>query len=301
MAELLRLLTPYEVPGFTKRRYGNKAGDGGYVLLSELLTDQPILSAGIGNQISFDQEVAALGHKVFMHDHTIPGPRGTHPNFTFHKSGIAAASNVEGTMLSLADVLAKNIGGDRQDLILKMDIEGAEYPSLDAIPRSALRRFSMMSFEFHEFHQLGNPAVRAKMQPVFEKLAQDFTIFHVHANNNRPLGLVSGFTVADYYELSYVRTDLVKRKPNRTLYPMPLDPPNVGKPELPLWFFPFLPIGPASEAVHEAIVAMGVRMDAAQDVLEKQRDLHILQQRIAQLEAELAKRPVAAETKALSG
>ena len=75
--EILALLTPYEVPEMTRRRFGNRGGDGGYVLLEQLLTDQPVISAGIGRQISFDLEMAERGHEVHMFDHTIAAPPAT--------------------------------------------------------------------------------------------------------------------------------------------------------------------------------------------------------------------------------
>lgn len=241
LLEILALLTPYDVPDMMRRRFGNRAGDGGYVLLEQLLTDQPVISAGIGRQISFDLEMADRGHEVHMFDHTIEAPPSTHPLFRFQRMGVAPAGQEAENMTSLDLVLAALPAG-RSDIVLKMDIEGGEWAILRALPRAALRRFSMLSLELHGLPGIADVRRRPPVLATLQRLAADFTLFHVHANNAGQSQLVHGFHVHPLLELSYVRTDLVRRAPNRTVYPSPLDPPNVpGNPEVALWHYPFLP------------------------------------------------------------
>jgi FkbM family methyltransferase len=51
---------------------------------------------------------------------------------------------------TLADLL-EQLGWDRVDLV-KVDIEGAEIPMLNACPDDALRRIGQLSVEFHDFN-----------------------------------------------------------------------------------------------------------------------------------------------------
>ena len=80
------------------------------------------------------------------------------------------------------------------------------------------------------------------MNAMLEKLNERFTLFHVHANNIAPLAAVGGFVVAPVLELSYVRSNLVERRPSLTWYPTAPDFANdPGIPDTRLWFFPFVP------------------------------------------------------------
>ena len=79
-----------------------------------------------------------------------------------------------------------------------------------------------------------------------------FTLFNVHANNCRPLGFVGGFAVADTLELSFVKTELIVRKPSQTIYPDQQDMANNhAVSDHPLLFFPFLPSSVPLDEVRE--------------------------------------------------
>lgn len=130
-------------------------------------------------------------------------------------------------------------------MILKMDVEGAEYESLLAVSDETLLRFDQIVLELHHLKLLGQPRARRRFTRLLKKLNRAFTIFHVHANNHagyNGLTIIEGVVVPNLLELSFVRTSLVTRGPSSTLYPTRLDYPNCSsKPELPLLFYPFIP------------------------------------------------------------
>jgi hypothetical protein len=237
----LGLLKPYDIGGLAKKRIGWQ-GDGGYVLLDDLDSVNIVYSLGIGGQVSFDLELAEMGKDIFMFDHTIDGPPEDHPRFHFFKQGIAAVGEEAASLHTLAHQIDQLGHDGRSDMILKVDIEGAELEVFAAMPSQILRQFRQVTMEVHALHRLGEPVYRAAFSAAFSTLNAAFTLFHVHANNYEPLGLVDGHTVANVLELSYVRTDLVERTASRTVYPTALDFPNwPPQPDHLLWFYPFLP------------------------------------------------------------
>lgn len=242
VVDALSLLTPFDIDK-PKIRIGPKT-DGGYVLADCLSPGQTVLSYGIGTEYQFDIEMAHRGHHVYMFDHTIEPPPIKNANIHFFQEGIGNRTDVAKALYGLADHLRlHHIAGD--GLILKMDVEGAEFDAFEAADEATLARFEQIVMEVHGLDCLDDSAFRSRFCKLFRKLNQAFTLFHVHANNwdgqNR-LAIVSGVPVSPLLELSYVRSARVNRRPSATLYPTPLDYPNVPQhKDKPLWFYPFLP------------------------------------------------------------
>jgi tetratricopeptide (TPR) repeat protein len=208
--------------------------------------DQAVLSFGLGGNVDFDLQMARSGHPIHMYDHTIADLPDEHPLFHYSKEGVAGASDPATALYSIEDHLArKGIAGDR--LILKIDVEGAEWQTFHMMSDAVLARFEQIVIEIHCLTQIGDEGVRALVSEVLSKFNRHFTLFHIHANNNAPIRIVDGLPVCDVMELSYVKTDIVKRKPSRTTYPTALDAANkVGTSDYVLGFFPFLPISNAT-------------------------------------------------------
>ncbi len=237
----LALLTPYDIDA-PKIRIGPKA-DGGYVFVDDISPEQTILSYGISTEYRFDEEMAHRGHAVYMFDHTIQGINATSANMLWFQEGVGKETTSEKKIFSIEDHLAShNITGDR--LILKIDVEGAEFDALDGLSDASLSRFEQIVLEIHGLSQLLNPAYLVPYMKMLRKINKQFTLFHVHGNNcDGPNGIevVDGFPVSSLMELSYIKTKKVRRSQSRTLYPTALDYPNVGRKDKLLWFFPFLP------------------------------------------------------------
>ena len=239
--ETLTLLTPYDIADFRKVRVGIKDGDGGYVMLDKFSPEQKIFSYGIGGTVDFELEFANRGHDVFMFDHTIEALPQTHPRFTYAKEGVAGTDQPGASLFSMSHHLARH-ATDETNMILKMDVEGAEWDALGAASSNLLSRFEQITLEMHDLWRLGDPDFRASVAAVLEKLARHFTLFHVHSNNYADLCFVNGLLVCPVIELSYIRSDLARRLPSATVYPTLLDPPNnPGVRDHLLLFYPFFP------------------------------------------------------------
>jgi hypothetical protein len=240
--DALGLLTPYDVSTFSKRRIGS-ACDGGYVLLDDFEHVSAIYSVGIGTEISFDEEFADMGKHVFMFDHTIDKPPRTHDNFHFFKQGIAAITDPSRAVYTIEHQI-RSLGHEGgSDLLLKIDVEGAEFDVFPTMSLDTLRHFRQIALEIHDLFKLSEPNYRSRFVAALSNINNLFTLFHVHANNWAGIGFVEGFLIADILELSFVRSDLVVRTPNKTIYPTAYDFPNQSpRPDYLLWFYPFFPV-----------------------------------------------------------
>ena len=225
---VLSLLKPMDVVG---RRYVRKGRphDGGYVMLDHALSTSVVYSCGINDDVSWDLDMAALGCQVYQFDHTIDALPVQHPNFHWSKLAIMPKSEPGAT--SLADAIAQNGHGDRDDLILKMDIEDAEWDVLGALDDKVLSQFSQIVIELHRlgsvdyFRPPAHTERFAKIVPVLMKLNRTHQPVNLHGNNWGGLCLVGGVMMPDVVEVTYVRRRDHEFVESRKCYPTELDMP----------------------------------------------------------------------------
>lgn len=259
----LKHLVPYDVRPYQKMRFGNMHGDGGYVLLNRLLPEQIIYSFGIGSSVEFDLDMARRGHTVYMFDHTIERLPTEHINFKYYREGISGSDKPSENLYSLRSYLDRSCH-TQSNMILKMDVEGAEWDALHHADLNILAQFEQMTFEFHGFQNIDSAEWRSQIAGILEKINRKFTLFHVHGNNYADLVIRGGFTVCPVIEVSYVRTDLINRFPSRSIYPSHLDPVNNPlKFDHPLLFFPFCPVVVENDGyiTQERIADMTARLE----------------------------------------
>jgi len=205
MLRALRLHDPSEIAlrRGRKRRVGPR-GDGGYVVWDEEGSPlcNALLSYGVDTNVDFELELACAGAKVLMFDHTVRGPPQGHPNITFRREALADRA-VEGICGTLAAHLAALplVPGP---IMLKADVEGAEFAAILSTPSEDLAKFSQICLELH---WLGRPSrggdFRIKALAL-ERLSENFVLLHAHGNNYGDAVEVAGCTVPDVLEVLFV-------------------------------------------------------------------------------------------------
>jgi hypothetical protein len=138
----------------------------------------------------------------------------------FHPLCVAGAerSDEQGRRFeSLSKQIADN--GDRlRRLVVKMDVEGAEWETLLRTPNETLRRVDQLVLELHGVDE-------ERFIVVVQKLKRIFHVAHLHINNYscgekyRPF---PGWA----YEVLLVNKRLARRLPGPVVSPHPLDRPN---------------------------------------------------------------------------
>jgi len=238
--ETLSLLIPFDLEGERKIRYG-KCGDGSYVLIDRCRPDQDVVSFGIGPSIEFETDMASRGHKVFMFDHTVDALPNQHPGFVWTREGICAGNAPTNNLRSLQAHLER-LALKSESLILKIDVEGAEWEIFAEMPEEVLTRFEQIAFEAHELQRIQEADFSSLVKRALCKLRKYFTLCHVHANNFGYVKILDNIPVVDTLELTYIRNGLCNARSSATLYPTDCDTPNFPElPEIRLWFYPFMP------------------------------------------------------------
>ncbi len=103
------------------------------------------------------------------------------PEFIFDRKYIGASDS--DTFMTLNTWKNKYLSGYQQDLILQMDIEGAEYEALLGAPDELLGQFRIIVVEMHALDRLFDPFAFRIINACFDKLLNQFFVVHLHPNN----------------------------------------------------------------------------------------------------------------------
>ena len=221
LLEAAGLLRPWQAPGLTLTRIGGD-GDGGYVM-AELPAPSGAISIGIGPDVSWDRAMSDRGVPIACFDPTVRGLPSPVPNGRFFRVGIGA-NPPEYRPLDELVGLAGFTG--RSDLVLKIDVEGAEWPSLASVTPEQLSAYTQIAIEMHDLRGLMDPRERGRILGVLNTLAAGHRPVHVHANNYDAVVRFGSLWFANAIEVTYVRADCFSDWAPRESLAVELDRPN---------------------------------------------------------------------------
>lgn len=176
---MLAELQPVALKNCTLERFGS-ANDGGYLLCANLLDDLAAgYSYGVGPNDDWGCDVSRR-YQVPVHQYDCFDPaRPTCDGgiFRFHNECIGPrAETRDGRVFdSLENQIRKNGHAGRR-LLIKMDIEGAEWAALAAASDELLASMPQIAMELHGFDD-------PLMLPVLRKLNRHFHLVNLHFNN----------------------------------------------------------------------------------------------------------------------
>jgi hypothetical protein len=201
-------------------------GDGGYVMIDDFANIGAAYSIGIGWDVSWDVAMAELGIDIWQYDHTVVTPPQTHPRFHFCPLGLAAVASGDGMLRTLESLILQNGHAGQRDLILKIDIEGAEWDVFAALRPDVLGQFSQIVVEFHDLRNMNEAHKICRVLQALSQLNASHQSVHVHANNNGSMATIGGITLPDVVEVTYVRRTDHTFVPCYRIFPTALDFPN---------------------------------------------------------------------------
>lgn len=212
------------------KRFGS-VGDGGYVMPDDLEGIGGCISPGVFTECSFDKEIADLGIDVFLADASVPGPPVAHERFKFSKLFFDTFNSDKTITI---DDFCKDIAPGK-DLILQMDIEGAEYRVLNSASEELMSRFRIMAIEFHDLNLLFTRFGFREINGVFTKLLRTHNIVHIHPNNICDPAVHGEIEIPPLMEFTLYRKDRAHFEDRPLEYPHRLDAKNIQeKDDLPL-------------------------------------------------------------------
>lgn len=236
--QLASMFSPEKVVGYQKIRLGSDI-DGGYVMLDDFSNVELALSFGVDINADWDVDVADRGIVVQQYDHSVPQSPADHPNVHFFRKMISA-SGEEPESTSIGQILAEAHIQHNGSVLLKIDIESAEWDVFDTCSATDLDRFSQILVEFHDFDRATDPYWLMRATRVMRKLKSLFGVYHVHANNWSPMAVIGNVYFPGTLEVSFANKSRYQFEPTRELFPTRLDAPNNPlKPDLYLGAFQF--------------------------------------------------------------
>lgn len=223
-------------PGLPMIRLGGQ-GDGGYVVPDDLDGLAACISPGVSTVADFELALAERGVPSFMADASVEAAPAHHPLFDFEPTFVGTEDAPGWTTL---ESWLRRKAPDSGDMLLQMDIEGAEWPVLRGVGRATLLRFRIIVLELHDVHKVFFRSGLDEVGQVLNKLLDDFEMVHLHANNNLQPVRRHGYEVPPVLEMTLLRKDRVRRRTPVDKLPHSLDVRNNAfVPELvlaPYWY-----------------------------------------------------------------
>ena len=204
--ELLDLLAPF--PTKSHLVSVGATGDGCYMMTErDIKSAKYLISGGIEDNNSFEIELADLGINGIQVDNSIKVPPVTHKNLHF-LHGTLGLGNRETFSINqhLSETPLSNV-------VLKLDIEGAEYDVINEINPSNLRKISSIVIELHNLDLIYKDSFWNQVCNMLKKLkkAELFPCF-VSANNATSAEILGGVLIPRNLEVTFTRKVNLKSK-----------------------------------------------------------------------------------------
>lgn len=221
---LLHVMQPI---GFGFKRIGNER-DGGYLLVDNFAKDNKGItySFGISNDISFDDAISKQGYDVYMYDHTISGISSNNERLHYFKQGIGDADGkMDDKLNTLEYYLDVNGHNNASNMILKMDVEGAEWDFFKSVRKDTLKRFDQIVMEIHHF--VGLRITADRIIKGLEKLNETHQLVWIHSNNYGVAKRVNGRIYTNAFEVCFLnKSNYNFKEPEMDYCDMKYDYPN---------------------------------------------------------------------------
>lgn len=230
--KLLSLLKPMDIPGKSLVRKGRDF-DGGYTMLDHNLENSICYSMGISDDVSWDLDMTKLGCQVYQYDHTIEKFPHEHPNFHSFKIGICSQPLKDSNLRTIAEIIEVNQHQNENSIVMKMDIEGSEWPVFIDIKESILEKFSQIIVEIHGLEHAHSTYHLRRYLNALEKLGKTHQIIHLHANNYGSISIISGYPIPDTFEITLVRKKDHTFTECKKVFPTAIDMPcDAARPDI---------------------------------------------------------------------
>jgi hypothetical protein len=203
--KLIDLLAPY--PSKSELKLVGSRGDGGYFInRDDLLEAKYLISGGIENNNTFEYELAELGIKGLQVDNSIDSAPLTHKNLQFIKATLGWRGS---------DTFSINEHIERsgiKDIVLKLDIEGAELSAINSITKSNFKKINTVIMEIHNLDYIFEDKFWQELSGALTLLREVglFPCF-VSPNNATSSEILGGLSIPRNIEVTMTREKNLKK------------------------------------------------------------------------------------------
>ena len=211
IGDTLEMIIPSPSPFEFIRIGGNE--DGAYLIPDDLEGVDACFSPGVDNFKNFEDRLTnQYGINCHMCDFSSNPEKFRTPLIegmqTFKKKWLDINGSKDS--ISLKEWVEELSPNANKDLILQIDIEGAEYRNLLAADSSTLNRFRIIVIELHGLGKFNNPELFSKeIGPLLVKLNETHVSIHAHPNNccGESIHPETGLNIPNVIEVTYLRRD----------------------------------------------------------------------------------------------
>ena len=160
----------------------------------------------------------------FLADYSVDAPAINRPEFTFDKKFLGAFDNEKFFTLSTwKEKYLKDYSGD---LLLQMDIEGAEYPVILSTPSELLSQFRILVIEVHYLDRLFDPCCFDLFASWVDKILASFSVVHIHPNNFYGSAKRGSIEIPRLLEFTFLNKSRITNATPARKFPHPLIRPE---------------------------------------------------------------------------
>jgi hypothetical protein len=198
-------------------------GDGGYLVPDDLQGIEACFSPGVDNRASFEAALLQRGIRCHLADASVDGSPLDASDTTFTKKYLGVVND---ETFTTADRWIDEFEPGDSDLLLQMDIEGAEWPVLLNISDRNLQRFRIIVLELHDMERLLDRHAFTIIRATIERLLERFYIVHIHPNNHGGRVRAGEIEIPRALEVTLLRRDRAQSVSPATRFPHALDQAN---------------------------------------------------------------------------
>lgn len=217
-------------------------GDGGYLVPDDLEGITACFSPGVSDSSDFEDDlVRRVPMPCFLADGSVDNPPLKNPLFTFDK--VFIGTDKRDGYIPFADWVTTKVNlADHSDMLLQMDIEGAEFDAIIDTDSDIWKHFRIILIEFHFLDRIFARGFESIYASLFAKLTKNHHVVHLHPNNCCGTIEHKGIKVPRVLEVTLIRKDRCTVQSKYVTLPHPLDQDNVAtNPTLTItdvWFRP---------------------------------------------------------------
>ena len=212
--------------------------DGGYVLANLPGGYDCYVSAGVGREESFTRDFINKYNMNEFNSFGIDASIDEYPseytnNISFIKKNISGENTSCTT--NLFPLISKY-----NDIFLKIDVEGGEYPWIQSLSLDQLSKFKQIVMECHGINNDSWGFPYSLKASCLEKLTKTHYLVHAHGNNSRS----TTNYIPNIIELTYVRKDQILSPAILNTKSLPIEwldyPNNKNRPDHNMNMYPFV-------------------------------------------------------------
>lgn len=168
--------------------------DGGYVTVNDFSSNDYLLSFGVETNVDFEHSISNIISGMDLYDYSIESVPSHLKNYRFYKEKIGKNSHY------VFDRVPKE-----KDIILKIDIEGGEWPFFESLDHEDISKFRQIIMEIHwgiQNEEINSPEIRLD---ILEKINKTHQIIAIHPNNWAGICYINNIAIPQVMELTFLR------------------------------------------------------------------------------------------------